>query len=258
MSTNDPGFDKTMVVPPSGRLKPPPNAVLNCIGPPPPNVPEQINLVLSAVSVGRGDNHDVVLKVDGVSRNHARIYPQDGTWVVQDLGSTNGVYINKTRIEQCELNPGDILTLGKVHYKFAVTEARAAATPSLDTSDGKTLPMWTKGDAKADSPPGPAAAPTPPAPAPVPARPSASTAASAAAVSPPPAAPASQPPPGPVASPPQSDSSPAPATPRPSPPPPTRDQPSERATGSKSSMRLWVVVLLIGLALIVGSYVAFN
>ncbi|MFP4222183.1 MAG: FHA domain-containing protein, partial [Phormidium sp.] len=59
-----------------------------------------------------------------VSRHHAEIYPEAGTWMVKDLGSTNGVFIKpqgqsrfSARITRpTPLNPGDEVAFGKVQF----------------------------------------------------------------------------------------------------------------------------------------------
>jgi hypothetical protein len=53
----------------------------------------------SSVLIGRGTSCDVVLKVDGISRQHCRIdIASNGLMAITDLGSTNGVTINNKRI----------------------------------------------------------------------------------------------------------------------------------------------------------------
>ena len=56
---------------------------------------------------------DVVFEHPTVSRRHAQLHHRDGSWVLQDLGSTNGTTINGKRIERCRLAPGDRVTLGR-------------------------------------------------------------------------------------------------------------------------------------------------
>jgi pSer/pThr/pTyr-binding forkhead associated (FHA) protein len=50
-----------------------------------------------------------------VSRRHARLNFRDGSWVLQDLDSTNGTLVNNTRIVRCRLLPGDHLVIGSEH-----------------------------------------------------------------------------------------------------------------------------------------------
>ncbi len=62
--------------------------------------------------IGRHHDCDVVLSDPAVSRRHARMLFRDGTWVLQDLESTNGTIINGIRVGRCEIRPGDHLVLG--------------------------------------------------------------------------------------------------------------------------------------------------
>jgi pSer/pThr/pTyr-binding forkhead associated (FHA) protein len=50
------------------------------------------------VTLGRAQDSTIVLDDDYVSGRHARFYPKDGQWVVEDLGSTNGTYLDRTKV----------------------------------------------------------------------------------------------------------------------------------------------------------------
>jgi pSer/pThr/pTyr-binding forkhead associated (FHA) protein len=70
--------------------------------------------------IGRGDKCHVVLDDTYVSQVHARIYPKNGSYMVEDLGSTNGTYVNRRRITSpAQLQRGDQVKIGKT-----VMEAR--------------------------------------------------------------------------------------------------------------------------------------
>jgi hypothetical protein len=62
--------------------------------------------------IGRHHSCDVVLPSPRVSRRHARLVFRDGTWVIQDLESTNGTVVNGAAVIRCALRPGDRLVLG--------------------------------------------------------------------------------------------------------------------------------------------------
>lgn len=64
--------------------------------------------------IGRGE--DCRIRVDDtyVSQMHARLYGKDGTWFVEDLGSTNGTYLNDRRLSNpAEVHAGDVVRVGK-------------------------------------------------------------------------------------------------------------------------------------------------
>ena len=72
------------------------------------------------VTVGRDAQSDLPLgKDDYVSVRHARFEPrQDGVWI-QDLGSTNGTFVNGDRIEAPQrLRPGDVIRIGQTDLRF--------------------------------------------------------------------------------------------------------------------------------------------
>jgi len=73
----------------------------------------------SGATIGRSRACDVVLDDANVSRTHAEVRPRGGGWIVADLGSTNGVAVNGTRIEQAHaLKPGDRIELGTTVLTF--------------------------------------------------------------------------------------------------------------------------------------------
>jgi hypothetical protein len=73
----------------------------------------------AGATVGRSRECDVVLPDTGVSRRHAAIRPVGGGWVVEDLGSTNGVLLNGREVNgEHPLSPGDRLGLGSTEIVF--------------------------------------------------------------------------------------------------------------------------------------------
>ena len=73
----------------------------------------------AGVTVGRSRQCDVMLDDPNVSRTHAEIRPRGGSWVLTDLGSTNGSRLNGRRLDGPEvLKPGDEIELGTSLIKF--------------------------------------------------------------------------------------------------------------------------------------------
>jgi hypothetical protein len=69
--------------------------------------------------LGRSREADLVIDDPNVSRRHAEVRPSGGSWIVRDLGSTNGVKVNGRRIEGPQsLKPGDEIVLGTAHVTF--------------------------------------------------------------------------------------------------------------------------------------------
>ena len=58
----------------------------------------RINLGSQPVLIGRADDSTLVLSDDYASTRHARISPRDGDWFVEDLGSTNGTYLDRSKV----------------------------------------------------------------------------------------------------------------------------------------------------------------
>ena len=68
----------------------------------------------SIKTVGRAPRADFILDVALVSRLHCQLTADGDTLEVLDLKSTNGTYVNDTRIEKANLVPGDRLRIGRV------------------------------------------------------------------------------------------------------------------------------------------------
>jgi len=73
----------------------------------------------SGAILGRSRQCDMVLRDPNVARQHAEIRPRGGSWVVTDLGSTNGSRINGRQLEGSEVvRPGDEIELGSTALRF--------------------------------------------------------------------------------------------------------------------------------------------
>jgi HD-GYP domain-containing protein (c-di-GMP phosphodiesterase class II) len=80
--------------------------------------------------VGRSNSLEVVVKDDTVSREHAELLHTPRGWVLRDLGSSNGTYLNNAPLEGAErlVRAGDVLRLGRVNFKVVVACHAGAAT----------------------------------------------------------------------------------------------------------------------------------
>jgi hypothetical protein len=83
--------------------------------------PDTVDLVPPETTVGRDESCHVTIPDSSVSHRHARIYHSDGEWYVEDLGSTNGTFVNDRPLTRpMVLRPGDTVSIGR-----ATLEARA-------------------------------------------------------------------------------------------------------------------------------------
>ena len=72
-----------------------------------------------SLTVGRAATCDVVVSDTYVSNVHARIFQRDGGWWLEDLGSTNGTYMNRTRVSSpTAIGPGDEVRMGKARLEL--------------------------------------------------------------------------------------------------------------------------------------------
>jgi pSer/pThr/pTyr-binding forkhead associated (FHA) protein len=65
--------------------------------------------------IGRDYRCDVVVHDDEASRMHARVAPTDAGWVIRDLDTTNGTFVNGARIVgPATIGPGDVIGVGRI------------------------------------------------------------------------------------------------------------------------------------------------
>jgi len=73
-----------------------------------------VDLGEQTITIGRAPESTLVLTDDYASTHHARLTPRDGQWVLEDLGSTNGTYIDRTKVATpTAVGPGTQVRIGK-------------------------------------------------------------------------------------------------------------------------------------------------
>ncbi|MCX7958439.1 MAG: ATPase, T2SS/T4P/T4SS family, partial [Deltaproteobacteria bacterium] len=76
----------------------------------------------STVFIGRSQENDLILPVPSVSKRHARLLIKDGRYVIMDLGSTNGTFVNGKQINgPVVVKPNDIISLGE--YELVIVSS---------------------------------------------------------------------------------------------------------------------------------------
>ena len=75
---------------------------------------QSIELENAPVTIGRAPESTLVLTDDYASTHHARLVPRDGEWLIEDLGSTNGTYLDKAKVTRpTPVPPGGKVRIGK-------------------------------------------------------------------------------------------------------------------------------------------------
>jgi diguanylate cyclase (GGDEF)-like protein len=119
------------------------DACLVNLHPPGPDIGRRIPLINDQYIVGRDSEAGFVVSRSSVSRQHARLYADDdGNWWVEDLNSTNGTFVNETRIRVQELADSDQVRFGDAIYKFLsgsnIESAYHEAIHNMAIQDGMT------------------------------------------------------------------------------------------------------------------------
>ncbi|HEX5047706.1 MAG TPA: FHA domain-containing protein [Gammaproteobacteria bacterium] len=85
--------------------------------------PQRYAINKKTMTIGRSSQCDIQILTHFVSREHARLtLARDGV-VIEDLGSTNGVFVNSVRVERHELRHSDLVTVGETQFRFLETMA---------------------------------------------------------------------------------------------------------------------------------------
>jgi hypothetical protein len=79
----------------------------------------------ATTSLGRAKANDVILEDTSVSSEHCRIRPEDGVFIVHDLKSTNGTFVNEKKVTRHPLSAGDVLKVGETSLQFRLDYRRA-------------------------------------------------------------------------------------------------------------------------------------
>jgi pSer/pThr/pTyr-binding forkhead associated (FHA) protein len=90
---------------------------------------KEIVLDRDSYTIGRKPDNDVVIDNPAVSGHHARIVKAGNDYVVEDVGSTNGTWVNEKKIDKRSLRDADKIVIGK-HTIVFQDEGRPAAPPS--------------------------------------------------------------------------------------------------------------------------------
>ncbi len=117
----------------------PPHARLVCTDPSLDSSLEDLEIELTETeqTIGRAETNTVIIDYMRISRQHARIFPEDGNWVIEDVSSTNGLFVGKIETRQAILRHGEQISIASIPFRFELNynnadpaeETKPAAIP---------------------------------------------------------------------------------------------------------------------------------
>lgn len=116
-----------------------------------PQEGETFLLVATTVTIGRDPMADIVINDPEVSRQHARLTRTDGGYEIQDLGSTNGTFLDGRRLggEPEQLTPGQLITMGS-NVSLVFEPAGGEMATVIAAEDESPPPDETEGEGESD------------------------------------------------------------------------------------------------------------
>ena len=93
---------------------------------------EVVHVLGRKTTIGRTPDNDLQIDASFISRHHAVLLMHGSQTIIEDLNSTNGVFVNAHRISRETLNDGDLVMIGKARFRFAIRPpaARSGSEPS--------------------------------------------------------------------------------------------------------------------------------
>ncbi len=79
---------------------------------------KELKLGSGSVVAGRSSFADLFLDTASASRKHFEVVSETGGYVLRDLNSTNGTAVNRTRVAECRLSDGDIISVGNIDMVY--------------------------------------------------------------------------------------------------------------------------------------------
>ena len=106
---------------------------------------KEVTMDRGTVTIGSDENCDLCLKDDTVSRHHAEIHFQKDGYLLKDLDSTNGTFVNSLKVKEIFITTGSTIRFGKTKVKFIPQDEKIEIYPSTQEKFsgiiGKSLPL---------------------------------------------------------------------------------------------------------------------
>src|SRR3989338_6315806 len=103
------------------------------------NKGKKLDLNRPVTKIGKKENNELILDEKTVSRNHVEIVQLENSYVLKDLESTNGTYINDIRVKEAYLSPGDVIRIGTIRIEFIAFDEKVQIEPSTRNEFGPLL-----------------------------------------------------------------------------------------------------------------------
>ncbi len=116
---------------------------------------QEMRIDKSEISIGRVPLNDLSLPRNNVSKRHAKVFFKDGAWILQDLGSTNGSFVNGQRVMEHRLQPNDQVIIGDflLTFDLALPNQSQMGNFPRSTPTGGPPPMGAQAPMPSQGPP---------------------------------------------------------------------------------------------------------
>ncbi|MFO1518571.1 MAG: sigma 54-interacting transcriptional regulator [bacterium] len=104
-----------------------------------PDKDKKMDLERKPLRIGIKEDNDFVLADKTVSRHHLMIEQRGDSFVLKDLESTNGSFINDLRVKEAYLSPGDVISLGNTQIEFIAFDEKVQIEPSTKNIFGQMV-----------------------------------------------------------------------------------------------------------------------
>ncbi|MBX7149102.1 sigma 54-interacting transcriptional regulator [bacterium] len=91
------------------------------------------------LTIGKKSDNDIVINDKTVSRNHMKIEATSDSYLLRDLGSTNGTFINGMKVKEAFLSPGDVITIGGTKIEYQAFNEKVQMEPSKNNEFGSMV-----------------------------------------------------------------------------------------------------------------------
>lgn len=109
-----------------------------CVSKVVPGVEKEYQLATEVITIGRHPSNTICLPLESISRFHAKIQVLRDRFVVTDLKSSNGVYVNGERVMSAQLQDSDVIAFGNVAFVFTLRESQVKRLRGKEESAGES------------------------------------------------------------------------------------------------------------------------